>query len=262
MGVQAGLGDVLYINFELQEFLFRQRMDAILQARKIKDSSRLHVLNLRGMAADMTVLRPVIERAIGQHDFNMLIFDPIYKLLGNRSENDAGDMADLCNEFEALTVSSGAAVTYAHHFAKGSQAGKFSIDRLSGSGVIARDPDAIITLTELEQENTYSCETTLRAFPALPSFGLIWEFPQMVPCAELDLDGIRQPGRKRKCDEKQLFDLLPRDGLKGSDWMDQAKEELGVGRTVFYELVKKLSDGDMVFKHEDGSWQRMAARKL
>ena len=144
----------------------------------------------------------------------------------------------------------------------GAKSGKFAIDRMSGSGVMGRDPDAILTLTDLEEDNTYSCETTLRAFPSMPAFGLRWDFPQLKPCADVDVEGIREPGRKRKCDEKQLFDLLPRDGLKGSDWMDQAKEELGVGRTVFYELVKKLSEGNLVFKHEDGSWQRMAARKF
>jgi hypothetical protein len=189
-----------------------------------------------------------------------VIFDPVYKLLGSRSENDASEMANLMNEFEALAVESGSAVVFSHHFAKGAQAGKFAIDRMSGSGVLARDPDAVITLTDHQDEDTYICETTLRAFPALPPFGLRWEFPQLVPCADVDVDGIRQPGRKKKCNEKQLFDLLPRDGLKANDWMDLAKEEFGVSRSLFYELVKKLGDGDMVFKHKDGSWQRMARK--
>ena len=97
-GFQANLGDVLYVNFELQDFLFRQRMDAIIKARKAKDLSRLHVMNLRGHAADMTDLRPPIEQAIEKHDFSLIIFDPAYKMLGDRSENDAGEMADLMNE--------------------------------------------------------------------------------------------------------------------------------------------------------------------
>jgi len=260
-GFQCNLGDVLYINFELQEFQFRQRMEAILKARKCKDASRLHVLNLRGKAADMTILRPILEKAIAERDFSLLIFDPIYKLLGSRSENDASEMANLMNEFEALAVQSTAAVIFAHHFSKGAQAGKFAIDRMSGSGVLARDPDAILILSEHQEDDAYICETILRAFPALPPFGLRWDFPQLKPCADLDVEGIRQPGRKRKCNEKQLFDLLPKDGLKAGDWMDQAREEFGVSRSLFYELVKKLGDGDMVFKHKDGSWQRMVALK-
>jgi len=259
-GFQANLGDVLYVNFELQDFLFRQRMDAIIKARKAKDLSRLHVMNLRGHAADMTDLRPPIEQAIKKHDFSLIIFDPAYKMLGDRSENDAGEMADLMNEFEALAVQSGSAVGFAHHFSKGNQAGKFAIDRMSGSGVLARDPDAIITLTDHEEEDCYICETTLRAFPALPPFGLRWDFPQLRPCADVDVEGIRQPGRKKKCSEKQLIDLMPpRKGIKAAEWMDLAKEELGISRPTFYRLQKQLSDSDMIYKQEDGFWYRMAA---
>ena len=258
---QTNLGDALYINFELQEFNFRQRMEAILKARKAKDASRLHVLNLRGQAADMTVLRPILERAIEQRDFSLLIFDPIYKLLGNRSENDASEMADLMNEFEALAVQSEAATIFAHHFSKGAQGSKFAIDRMSGSGVLARDPDAIAILSEHQEEDAYICETILRAFPALPPFGLRWDFPQLKPCGDLDMEGIRQPGRKKKCSDKQIFDLLHRDGLTSSEWQDRAKEEYDVGRSLFYQVMQRLEKTDMVFKHQDGVWMPMAARK-
>lgn len=44
----------------------------------------------------------------------------------------------------------GCAVIYCHHHSKGAQGGKRSMDRASGSGVFARDPDALLDLTELE----------------------------------------------------------------------------------------------------------------
>ena len=43
----------------------------------------------------------------------------------------------------------GCAVIYCHHHSKGSQGGKRSMDRASGSGVFARDPDALLDLIEL-----------------------------------------------------------------------------------------------------------------
>ncbi|WP_270344759.1 hypothetical protein [Enterococcus thailandicus] len=52
----------------------------------------------------------------------------------------------------------GCAVIYCHHHSKGSQGGKNSMDRSSGSGVFARDPDAILDLIELpltEERHTY-----------------------------------------------------------------------------------------------------------
>ena len=38
---------------------------------------------------------------------------------------------------------------YCHHHSKGAQGGKRSMDRASGSGVFARDPDAMLDMTEL-----------------------------------------------------------------------------------------------------------------
>jgi hypothetical protein len=253
-GRQCNLGDVLYINFELQEFNFRQRMEAILKARNCKDASRVHVLNLRGQAADMTVLRPILAQAIESRDFSLLIFDPIYKLIGSRSENDAGDMADLMNEFEALAVDSGSGMVFAHHFAKGAQGGKFAIDRMSGSGVLSRDPDAILILSDHEEDDCYVCEATLRCFPAIPPFALRWDFPQLKPCDDLDVEGIRQPGRKKTYNENQLLDLLPSDGLTFGDWLEKAKAEHGISKTSFFRSLKKLKDADTVFKQEGGIW--------
>ena len=40
-------------------------------------------------------------------------------------------------------------IDYCHHHSKGAQGGKRSMDRASGSGVFARDPDAMLDMTEL-----------------------------------------------------------------------------------------------------------------
>lgn len=63
----------------------------------------------------------------------------------------------------------GCAVIYCHHHSKGAQGGKRSMDRASGSGVFARDPDALIDMTELEltdeilkqETNTAICEACI-----------------------------------------------------------------------------------------------------
>ena len=60
----------------------------------------------------------------------------------------------------------GSSVIYCHHHSKGGQGNKKSMDRASGSGVFARDPDALIDLIELElseemiqaEENRIVCQ--------------------------------------------------------------------------------------------------------
>jgi len=95
--------------------------------------------------------REIISRA-QNGGYALIILDPVYKCMGHRDENAAGDIGSLLNEVERLAVQTGAAVVFGAHFSKGSQAGKESIDRVSGSGVFARDPDSILTLTRHEED--------------------------------------------------------------------------------------------------------------
>ena len=77
-----------------------------------------------------------------------MILDPIYKVLTG-DENAADQMAKFCNQFDLVCRQLGCAVVYCHHHSKGAQGGKRSMDRASGSGVFARDPDALLDMTEL-----------------------------------------------------------------------------------------------------------------
>lgn len=77
------------------------------------------------------------------------IVHPIYKVITG-DENSADQMANFCNQFDKVCTELGCAVIYCHHHSKGSQGGKKSMDRASGSGVFARDPDALLDLIELE----------------------------------------------------------------------------------------------------------------
>jgi len=66
-----------------------------------------------------------------------------------------------------------AAIGFAHHFAKGNSSEKGSIDRASGSGVWAREPDALLMITPLDEEN-YTLEMHLRNFPQKPPVAVFW----------------------------------------------------------------------------------------
>jgi RecA-family ATPase len=59
-------------------------------------------------------------------------------------------MAHFTNQFDKIATELGSSVIYCHHHSKGSQGNKKSMDRASGSGVFARDPDALMDLVELE----------------------------------------------------------------------------------------------------------------
>ena len=191
-------GRVLYVNFELPEFAFQHRFRAIAVAKGISDFSQCDLWNLRGFATDFSILIPKILARIKQCRYAMIVLDPIYKGLGKRDENKAGDIASLCNEIEQLAVQSGAAVVFGAHYSKGNQAGKEAIDRIGGSGVFARDPDVILTMTPHEEKEAYVVDLTLRALPQVPPFVVRWQGVQFQPDSAADPDRLRSPGTPTK----------------------------------------------------------------
>ena len=96
----------------------------------------------------MDKLAPKLIRRAGKKGYTAVILDPIYKVITG-DENSADQMAKFCNQFDLVCRALDCAVIYCHHHSKGAQGGKRSMDRASGSGVFARDPDAMLDMTEL-----------------------------------------------------------------------------------------------------------------
>jgi RecA-family ATPase len=173
-GFPTRLGRALYLNFELPPFALQYRITRIAAAKEIEDFTGFDIWNLRGHATDFSALIPKILGRIRDTGYSLILIDPIYKGLGARNENDAGDIASLLNEVEQLAAKSGAAAVFGAHFSKGNQAGKESIDRIGGSGVFARDPDVILTMTPHEDDDAHVIDLTLRALPPVKPFVVRW----------------------------------------------------------------------------------------
>lgn len=197
-GFQTTQGRVLYLNFELPRFAIQHRIQVIADAKGLKDFSNFDLWNLRGYAADFSILLPKIIQRIRERHYALIILDPIYKGLGGRDENSNADIASLLNEIERMTKQTGAAAVFGAHFSKGNQSGKEAIDRMSGAGTFARDPDVILTLTPHEEEDAYIVDLSLRALPHMPAFVVRWRNVIFEPDASADAKAIRKPGKPAK----------------------------------------------------------------
>jgi len=180
--------------------------------------------------------------------------DPIYKTLQGRDENAAGDVGQVCNEIEAVAVQTGAAVAFGAHFAKGNAAAKQAIDRISGSGVFARDPDTIITATPHEEEDCFTVDMILRNFPPPGGFAIRWRYPRMVRDASLDPENLRKPGKKKeRPGVDTLFEktmaLFKGGPLTAGDFDDLAAP-IAETRERLRELRARLLLDHYIFKHE------------
>lgn len=180
---------------------------------------------------------------------------PIYKVLGGRDENKAGDIGFLLNELERLAVQSGAAVAFGAHFSKGEQAQKNSIDRIGGSGVFARDPDSILTFTRHEEPDCFTVDCTLRNLPPVLPFVVRWQYPVFENEELLDPEQLRSAaGRKMEVSAEEVLDLLSEPKTTG-DWLKTATAELGISGSTFYRRKRELKSRKAIHEADD-KWAR------
>lgn len=173
LGRRCHQGRVLYLNLEVAKKSFMQRLRAVNMSygRTNSMSGNLFVWNLRGRALPMDKLLNKIERRIeksGLH-FDMIIVDPIYKVLTG-DENSNSDMGLFCSYLDKLACDCKSTIVFCHHHSKGVQGDKRSMDRASGAGVFARDPDAFIDLLPLDADaakavlqNRMECDAIMNA---------------------------------------------------------------------------------------------------
>jgi hypothetical protein len=268
---------VCYINFELQRTFAMRRLRDICRAKGITlQRGQLRIWTLRGHVEGMEKMLEDILSELANGDFKLVIFDPIYKALGDRDENKAGDVASLLNLIERVAVKLGAAVAFGAHFSKGNQASKDSMDRIGGSGVFARDPDSILTLTAHEEADCFTIEPVLRNFAPVPAFVIRWQWPLFHRDDELNPANLKQPnprnnggnnetGKPGRPKDTKVFEpdavlgLLPAEGLTTSEWRSLAVAKLGCSAATFDCNRALLVDDGRIKKvgNQRGKWFRM-----
>ncbi len=169
----------------------------------------------------------------------------------------------MLNGFERLAVTTGAAIAFGAHFSKGNQAAKESMDRIGGSGVFARDPDTILTMTRHEQDGAFTVEPILRNHPPVPPFVIRWDFPLMTRDEMLDPAKLKQAkGRPSKYGIQDLVDHLgkSRCGKRvgriktTTAFQKLVCGETGMSRAKFYDLLKEAEQQGRLQRYRDG-WQ-------
>jgi RecA-family ATPase len=247
---------VCYINLELQEGFFADRLKALCEHKNAyPEPGWFKILNRRGHAEPIEALRKRFTTLLKAGYFRVIFVDPVYKVLGQRNENDAGDIATLLNELEAIAVDTDAAIIFAAHYSKGQQWMKESIDRISGSGVFARDADTTLTMTVHEESDCFSIDTTLRNLAPTKSFVVRWNYPMFVRDDEQDPQKLK--GRPPMHDEKEILDVM---SVVNGKTKTAIKQESGLSTATFYRFWAKLQKTEKIRMEVDtdqhGIWFR------
>jgi archaellum biogenesis ATPase FlaH len=154
LGMTCQKKTVLYIDAELSASMTGERIRDIRERMGISYlPENLHVINTKTGQKDQVTLRDVADDFVhGIRNEEVVIVDPLYMFL-NSDENDNSQMKKEMEQIRRI-ASIGVTVIVVHHMAKGTQAGKMSIDRASGAGVLGRFFDSILTLNLLNREAT------------------------------------------------------------------------------------------------------------
>lgn len=161
IGYKCMQGKALYVNLELDSASCFRRFKEIYNRHGLKPKAiqNLTIWNLRGRSVPMDRLAPILIHRFKDKGYKAVIIDPIYKVITG-DENNATEMSQFCSYFDQIATEMDVSVIYCHHHSKGAT-GKYSnaADRSSGSGVFARDPDAIVDMRQL---NTAGLEDKYR----------------------------------------------------------------------------------------------------
>lgn len=270
LGFKCKKSRVLYINLEIDNASFIDRFDEIYKALKIKPKHKrdIEIWTLRGKAMPLDKLVPKIVRKVEGQGYDAIIIDPIYKVITG-DENNASDMGAFSNQFDRICNETGATAIYCHHHSKGAQGFKRAMDRASGSGVFARDPDAQLDMIELELEDEFRqqyldnpratawrLESSLREFANIKPVNFWFDYPIHYvdekgllskhfasgdPRANLDKSGKRkQTKESRKLEFDNAFDIN-----KLEDETCEAiilAEYLGISERTVRARVQEFSD--------------------
>lgn len=251
LGRDTEQGMVIFVNMELPDWAMDYRIQQISLSTGIEATDHLQILNLRGFEFQKPreILDHVVERMerIGEKPV-LIEIDPIYKFYKGRNENDAAEMGEVLAEIDAFQVETGAAVAFSHHYSKGNKSGADIHDRSAGSGVFARDVDALLDILPHEEEGCFIMSTSLRTERNIKPFVFQWEFPHCTLRTDLDPDRPKQKGgRKPQANLDEFCQLIQsEERLRSSELIKRAEDILGVGRSTAYSLVKKAKRAGLI----------------
>jgi len=286
LGFKCKKSSVLYVNLEIDSASCMNRFAEIYKRLDIepKDDEFLYVWNLRGKSMPLDKLMPTLIRRVNSRGVDVVIIDPIYKVITG-DENKATDMAKFTNLFDKLCLETGVAVIYSHHHSKGEQGFKRAMDRASGSGVFARDPDSLLDIIDLILEDEFKqaylddqnmtawrLESSLREFRNITPVNFWFDYPIHIvdkeglltknyasgdPRHNLTKSGKRkQTPESRKLEFDNAFDInLEEDGTCR---VSTLAEYLGVTDKTIKNRISEFSDeyinnrGVVSRKSEDG----------
>ncbi|HSQ40746.1 MAG TPA: AAA family ATPase, partial [Fibrobacteraceae bacterium] len=171
MGQQTEETDVLFMNLDLSKATFLNRLHLVANERKIDPATpRLGLLNLRGFRMPMLDLAEFLVRRIEgarkyeEHDYRVIVIDPVLSLLHAAGSTDLG--GDLTMLADIVSSRTGAAVVVA-----------LSLDELATLHI---NPDSSLELFPADRPGVFQFRSACKDFPPLSGRECLWKYPRFI----------------------------------------------------------------------------------
>ena len=246
LGIRCKQGRVCYVNLELDSASCIHRFKEIYEKRGLNPEhiNAIDIWNLRGHAVPMDRLASILIHRFKDKKYVAVIIDPIYKVITG-DENNATEMSQFCSYFDKVATELSVAMIYCHHHSKGA-IDKYdnAMDRSSGSGVFARDPDAILDMTEVK---TDGCEANYRKLNNVPDDAVLtgWEFAAT-------LREFKPMPRFRAWFHYPVHELDANGDLKSAAKNRGSKKGIGKDQSAKSDLYKNVADALEITKGING----------
>lgn len=258
LGFHTERTPTLFVNLELFTFSANKRLHSICEVRKYRDHKGIHLWHLRGEEVSFATLRPQLKDYCLEHDIGFVALDPYYRLGEGQDENDNGAIAKFLMTVGNVAKDLNVAVAMTHHFSKGNSAIKNAIDRMSGAGVFARDPDVLMSITEQRDSDSskaiFVAEMFLRDFAPVKPFAVRWDHPVWHRDDTLSVDLKGSPGRPKAAGgvEEILGLIKPGECVSVKDLKNAASANFGICHRRFYEIINEAIESDKLIREKEG----------
>jgi hypothetical protein len=153
---------VLLVNGEVKPTNYKRRLRKLTEKLEILSDQlgSLEFLNTRAMDAEDVTLSSILSLC-RHREITMCILDPFYMYIGN--EIDQEQVKSAVAEMKRFSQH-GITLVSVFHATKGLIGDRQTIDRISGSGIFARDADALLSLSVHENKTSVVLSFALRNY--------------------------------------------------------------------------------------------------
>ena len=198
---------VLYIDFELHEWELDERCASACNWDVPQNLATLSLRQHYDVRSTKELSR--VLKTIKASQFDVIIFDCLYKFNSAEDENDNAAMKAIGSWMDEIIAKYEITPILIHHFGKGSQSGKEVIDRFRGASSVVGEMDGLISIISHENEGCYIVDSVVRSFKSTPSFVARWDYPHWVLSEDLDASRAAKPGAKKKQGDDKLMAMIP-----------------------------------------------------